>query len=201
MDSSDLPARPSAQCRDEVNYEEKEATLTVRSIGIISKPKKGLLERVIPTLLEWLAQRGIQARMDEESAKTLDDALRSSLTIPVVSRSELAAQSDMILVLGGDGTLLAAARNVLNRNIPVLAVNLGGLGFLTAVTIDELYSTLELVLEGKHQIEQRKMLQIEVIRSGSIVATYHALNDAVLNKAAIARILDFQAFVDRKSVV
>ncbi len=84
--------------------------MAVRSIGIISKPRKEELQQIIPTLLDWLAKRDIQARMDEETASGLDSTLRSSLQVPVVPRSELASKSDLIVVLGGDGTLLAAAR-------------------------------------------------------------------------------------------
>ena len=174
--------------------------MTVRSIGIISKPKKDKLEEVVPHLLDWLAKRNIQALMDRETAESLGSALLDSLAIPVVERSELPGKCDLILVLGGDGTLLAAARAVLSCDIPILAVNLGGLGFLTAVTIGEMYPSLELVLQGKHQVECRKMLQIDVMRQGVLAATFHALNDAVLNKAAIARILDFQLFVDGQFV-
>jgi NAD+ kinase len=168
----------------------------VRSIGIISKPRREKLEQVIPPLLDWLARREIHALLDEETAGSLDSELLPSLRVPVVKRSEIAANSDLILVLGGDGTVLAAAREVQSRNIPILAVNLGGLGFLTAVTIRELYPTLELILEGKHHIAKRKMLQIDVMRSGAVSSTYHALNDAVLTKAAMSRILDFKASVD-----
>ena len=170
--------------------------MAIRCIGVISKPHKQELEHIIPDLLAWLKQRGIQAILDRETASSLDPALRSSLGVPVTPRSELSTMTDLILVLGGDGTLLAAARNVRSRNIPILAVNLGSLGFLTAVTIGELYDSLDLILDGKHQIDCRKMLQIQVIRSGEVSDIYHALNDAVLNKAAISRILDFEAYVD-----
>ena len=170
--------------------------MAIRSIGIVSKPRKEQLQQIIPGLLEWLRKRDIQAMIDEETAYSLEPEYRTSLTVPILPRQEIPAKSDLILVLGGDGTLLAAARHALNRSVPILAVNLGALGFLTAVTIGELYSSLELVINGKYQVDERKMLQVEVIRSGTPVATYHALNDAVLNKAAIARILDFQVYVD-----
>ena len=170
--------------------------MAIRSIGIISKPRKEELAAVLPELLAWLKQKGIQAFMDRETASSLDAAARSAIDVPVMERSELPQRSDLILVLGGDGTLLAAARNVESHNVPILAVNLGSLGFLTAVTVGELYDSLELVLNGQHQIDCRKMLQVQVIRAGTVAGTYQALNDAVLNKAAIARILDFEAYVD-----
>ncbi|MBI2818029.1 MAG: NAD(+)/NADH kinase [Acidobacteria bacterium] len=169
----------------------------MRSIGIISKPKRDRLEEVVPPLIDWLAKRNIKALIDHETADTLGSASHAAA---VIDRSQLAPKCDLLLVLGGDGTLLAAARHVQNCNIPIFAVNLGSLGFLTAITISELYPSLELVLEGKHQVECRKMLQIDVMRAGAVAATYHALNDAVLNKAAIARILDFQLFIDGQFV-
>ena len=170
--------------------------MAIRSIGIISKPRKEELAVLLPELLAWLKHRGIQALIDRETASSLDAAARSAIDVPILERSELPQRSDLILVLGGDGTLLAAARNVESHNVPILAVNLGSLGFLTAVTVGELYDSLELVLDGKHQIDCRKMLQVQVIRAGNVAGTYQALNDAVLNKAAIARILDFEAYVD-----
>ena len=103
--------------------------MAIRSIGIISKPKKEKLAEVVPPLLEWLAERNIQALIDPETAESLGATLPSSVAVPVLQRSELASKSDLLLVLGGDGTLLAAARHVLNCNIPILAVNLGSLGF------------------------------------------------------------------------
>jgi NAD+ kinase len=120
-------------------------------------------------------------------------------------RSELAARVDLAVVLGGDGTLLSAARAIGARDIPVLAVNLGSLGFLTSVTLEELYAALEQVLAGRYSVNARRKLRVEVRRQTGLgepetVACYHALNDAVLNKAAIARILDFDAFLDGEFV-
>ena len=96
--------------------------------------------------------------------------------------------------------MLAAARGAHEANVPILAVNLGSLGFLTAVTVGELYDSLDVVLNGKHQVEYRKMLQIKMVRDGVVVETYHALNDAVLNKGAISRMLDFEAYIDGQFV-
>ena len=173
--------------------------MAIRSIGIISKPRRKALEPILPTLLTWLKQRGIQALLDEETASSLNSAVESS-DVPVLPRSELPPKCDLILVMGGDGTLLAAARGAHEANVPILAVNLGSLGFLTAVTVGELYDSLDVVLNEKHQVEYRKMLQIQMVRDGSVVETYHALNDAVLNKGAISRMLDFEAYIDGQFV-
>jgi NAD+ kinase len=169
--------------------------MAIRSIGIISKPRRKALEPILPALLTWLRQRGIEALLDEETASTLNSRATSA-GVTVLPRHELATKSDLILVMGGDGTLLAAARGAHECQVPILAVNLGSLGFLTAITVEELYDSLEVVLKGKHQVEQRKMLQINTLRNGSVVETYHALNDAVLNKGAISRMLDFEAYID-----
>jgi NAD+ kinase len=170
--------------------------MAIRTVGIISKPRKQELIEIIPKLLAWLLQRSLLAILDRETAGSLDAAVLSSLQTSVMARGELVAQCDLIIVLGGDGTLLAAARHARPLNVPILAVNLGSLGFLTAVTTSELYDSLDQIINGKHQLDSRKMLQINVVRSGGESVTYHALNDAVLNKGAISRIIDFETYVD-----
>ena len=105
---------------------------------------------------------------------------------------------DLVIVLGGDGTLLSAARAIGGREIPLFPVNLGSLGFLTAITIDELYPELERALRGEHRVGRRKLLHAEVRRGAGVVACYEALNDVVLTKASIARMIDLDAFVDEQ---
>jgi NAD+ kinase len=100
-------------------------------------------------------------------------------------------QADLLIVFGGDGTLLATARTLSRKNVPILAVNLGGLGFLTVITREELYPTLEAVLAGNYQCDRRVRIEAEIIRADEVIASFLALNDVVLNKGAIARILDF----------
>ena len=105
-----------------------------------------------------------------------------------------------MIVLGGDGTLLSAVRAIGGREIPLFPVNLGGLGFLTAITVDELFPELERALRGEHRIAKRKLLNTQVLRDGKVVATYDALNDAVLTKSDIARMIDLDVFVDDQLV-
>lgn len=172
---------------------------TVKNVGIVSKPKKPELRDIIPGLKKWLQDRGMQVFLDRETALSLDESE------PGVPRSELADVVDLLVVLGGDGTLLSAARALHGRDLPILAINLGGLGFLTAVTLPEMYPALEQIFAGRHEIDCRRKLMVEVRRpaglnDGETVATYHALNDAVLNKASIARIHDFDAYVDGEFV-
>jgi NAD+ kinase len=168
----------------------------IRTVGIISKPRKQNLSEIIPEVVKWLRERALEVIFDRETAASLTPQLIRELAVPVAARSEVGTKCDLVLVLGGDGTLLAAARAVRLHSVPILAVNLGNLGFLTAVTISELYLSLEQILQDQHQIEHRKMLEIRVLRGNSTAATYQALNDAVMNKGAISRIMDFETTVD-----
>src|ERR1700678_4637332 len=162
----------------------------IRSAGIICKPIPDMVASVVPPLRDWLHARKIETFIDPRTATTLHTN-GSALT-----REEMAAKVDLLIVLGGDGTLLAAARAVHGHNLPILAVNLGGLGFLTSVTLDELYPLLEQVLKGEHRIGERMMLEAEILRSGKAAQRETALNEAVANKAALAGMLDFDVFVD-----
>lgn len=145
---------------------------------------------VVPPLLDWLKSRGLKYCYDHETAECLAPGG------PEVPREEMPGKVDLILMLGGDGTLLATARALGEHDVPILPVNLGGMGFLTSVTLDELYGILDLVLAGKHRVSERILLCAEVLRDGKAVHSYLALNDAVLNKAALARITDFDLYLD-----
>ncbi|HXM39847.1 MAG TPA: NAD(+)/NADH kinase [Bryobacteraceae bacterium] len=166
---------------------------TIETVGIISKPTVAAAADVVPKLLAWLEARGIRVRYDERTAVY---AARAD----GLQRDDVPEGCDLVIVLGGDGTLLSAARAIGSREIPLFAVNLGGLGFLTAITIDELYPELERALRGEHRIGRRKLLHAEVQRGGAVVSRYEALNDVVLTKAAIARIIDLDTYVDRQFV-
>src|SRR4029077_15060002 len=114
--------------------------------------------------------------------------------------TEVAADADLVIVLGGDGTLLSAARAIDGREVPLFPVNLGGLGFLTAITSDELYPELERAFRGEHRIGKRKLLEAELIRDDKQFACYEALNDVVITKSAIARMIDLESYVDQMFV-
>jgi len=162
----------------------------IQTVGIVSKPKRENITTVVPPLLEWLKSRGLRYCYDHETADCLAPGG------PEVPREEMPGKVDLILMLGGDGTLLATARALGARDVPILPVNLGGMGFLTSVTLDELYGILDLVLAGKHRVSERILLCAEVLREGRVVHSNLALNDAVLNKAALARITDFDLYLD-----
>ncbi|MGA2197531.1 MAG: NAD(+)/NADH kinase, partial [Bryobacteraceae bacterium] len=115
---------------------------------------------------------------------------------PGMPRHEVPEGCDLVIVLGGDGTLLSAARAIGRREIPLFPVNLGGLGFLTAITIDELFPELERAFRGEHRVAKRRLLNTEVQRGNQVVSSYDALNDAVLSKFDIARMIDLDVYVD-----
>lgn len=162
----------------------------IKSVGILSKPNVESAPEVLSRLLAWLEARGIGARLDQVSAHYLHrtDGL---------PREHVPDGTQLMIVLGGDGTLLSAARAINGRDIPLFAVNLGSLGFLTAITVDQLYPELERVFGGEHRIAKRSMLHTEVYRGADRVASYEALNDIVLTKMALARVIDLDVFWDK----
>src|SRR6266567_3084762 len=168
--------------------------MPIKRIGITSKPKKMEIRQIVPALMEWLREREIEVCMDRETAATLEASERSW------TRNEIPNHADLIVVLGGDGTLLATARALNRRPVPILAVNLGGLGFLTVITKEELYPALETILAGNFKSDRRVQIEAEVVRSDEVISSFLALNDVVLNKGAIARILDFDVWVNGEFV-
>ena len=111
-------------------------------------------------------------------------------------KSKVPGACDLIVVLGGDGTLLSVARFLDSRRVPILAVNFGSLGFLTEITLEEMFPTLELLLQGKATVQRRMMIDVAVSRDGQPFAAYRALNDVVLTKAVLARIIDIDVRID-----
>jgi len=168
--------------------------MSIKRIGIISKPKKTEIREIVPSLTQWLRERNVEVFLDKETASLLESAEKS------LSRNEMPSRVDLLVVLGGDGTLLAAARALNRKPVPILAVNLGGLGFLTVITREELYPTLELVLAGNFKTERRVQIEGELVRADEVISSFLALNDVVLNKGAIARILDFDVLVNGRFI-
>jgi NAD+ kinase len=166
----------------------------IRAAGIICKPIPEMVSAVVPGLRDWLQDRKIEVFIDPQTQTTIAPGTVGT------SREEMAARSDLLIVLGGDGTLLAVARALGGHNVPILAVNLGGLGFLSSVTLDELYPVLETILAGQQRTSERMMLEAEIIHSNKPAERLTALNDAVANKAALARMLDFDVHVDNHHV-
>ena len=169
----------------------------VKTVGVIAKPRSDRAVSLVPQLIAFLESHGIAVFMDEEAAGYAGRT-------PGLSRDEVAARAELLVVLGGDGTLLSAARASLKRDqgheLPLFAVNLGGLGFLTAIKIEDVYPQLERALHGDFRVARRRMLHIELWRGERRIASHEALNDVVLTKAEIARMIDLEVHVDQHFV-
>lgn len=161
----------------------------MQRIGIYAKRNHPAAVNVARELTVWLQDRGIEVFLE----KPLAEAMRVE---PGYPGSALPTMVELIVVLGGDGTLISVARQVGALRIPILGVNLGSLGFLTEVTLDELYPTLERVLQEDYTVSNRMMLKAVVRRGDEEIGHYRVLNDVVINKGALARIIDMEAWVD-----
>ncbi len=161
----------------------------MKKIGIIAKNIPEAL-KAAKKLREWLALRGKKVFIDRETAAVLKTQ--------GYDRTEIPALVDMLIVLGGDGTLLSAARHVADAHtdVPIFGVNLGTMGFMAEVSLDELYDNLEKAIAGRLETEERMMLSASVIRTGRRVARYRVLNDAVINKGALARMMELKISVN-----
>ena len=165
----------------------------MRRVGIVAREDRPDAREVVRALTRWLAGRGREPVVDRQTAGLLGDRARP---LRVVDRAALPGQVDLIVVLGGDGTLLSVARLVGGLDVPILGVNLGGLGFLTATTLEALYPTVEAVLQGEYAAEDRMVLAATLSRGGATVADYLALNDVVIAKGALSRLIDLEVRAD-----
>ena len=164
----------------------------MKKIGIICKTGISEPSEILKGLLPWLRQKGYETYLDTETA--------SALNIEGSPRSQIPSLVDVIIVLGGDGTMLSVCRLVGDKGIPILGVNIGGLGFLTEVQKDEIYDVLENVLTEKCPLEERTMLSACVYRDSKCIAEYIAMNDVVVNKGALARIIDLETYINHAYV-
>ena len=160
-------------------------------VGIIAKADAA--EAVIATLLQWLGSRGLTAVLEKETANLVPTA-----DVAVTSKSDLPTQVDLVVVLGGDGTLLSMARAVGDLDVPILGVNFGGLGFLTATTLDEMFPAIEAALAGRMAVDERMMLTARIVRHGESLGEYDALNDVVIMKSAMSRIVNLSVSVEKQ---
>ena len=152
--------------------------MKIGTVVIVTKPHQPEVAKVASELASWFQEKGIRASMDPDSAE----------------------KADLCVVVGGDGTLLSAARLMGEHQVPILAINYGGLGFLTEVTRDEMYSALEGVLSGSTVTNSRMMMDVAVHRGSALVEAYQALNDVVIHKGTLARIIELDAHVDGQYV-
>ena len=168
--------------------------MSVRRIGIAVKPKKTEVEPILRELIGWIREQGREVLLDREAAAACPGCG------PSLSRAEVVAGADLVVVLGGDGTLLSIARLMEAREVPILGVNLGSLGFLTEVTLPELFPALESVLRDDFAVSRRLTLAARVRRGEEPVGAYVALNDVVISKTGPSRIVELETFVNGEYV-
>ena len=161
----------------------------MKNIGVLCKQKPAAGKEILTELTRWLREKQYNVLMDSQTGSLIGET--SSL-----KKADIPPRGDLIIVLGGDGTLLSVARIAHTHNVPILAVNLGSLGFLTEISLPELYGTLEKVLKKDFSIEKRMLLNIILWRNGSKAQNHHVLNDVVINKGVVARIVDLEVLVN-----
>ena len=167
---------------------------TPKTAAIISRPDRPEVARILPGLLTWLAEHAYKIIVDEETSRYLDGQ-------EVVARSLMAGKPlDLVVVLGGDGTLLSAARVTAAIDVPLLGVNLGSLGFLTEVPLQSLYTMLEAIAQGRAVSEHRSLMEVQLLRGDEIRGSYLVFNDAVVNKTALARLNTYDLYIDKAFV-
>jgi NAD+ kinase len=168
--------------------------LELKTIGVVVGPQKPDAIAVVRQLCDWCEQHRIALRAIEPVAGQVACA-------PLTVRDgELAESADLMVVLGGDGTMLSAARLVGSRQVPVLGVNFGWLGYLTEFTLPEMFPALDDWLEGNFQIDHRMLIDVSLKRGGQTIGTYRALNDAVVNQSARARMIELECYVNEHFV-
>jgi len=172
---------------------------SITRIGIVLKPHQPEALKTICELVVWLAERDIKLVGGPEVER---EQIEHQTGCPVdeINSEKLADDVDLILVLGGDGTMIATARMIGDQEVPVLGVNYGGLGYLAEFRIQELYSALESILAGNYRLDKRVMLAVELRRGDTSVTSTRVLNDVVINKSALARIIEIEAYLNHQFV-
>ena len=165
---------------------------TIKTAGVIAKLPQENIPKVVRKIRDWLQERNVRVFLEENIATLLKEDGEKLENLP--------EKVDFIIALGGDGTLLSIARLIGHRKVPVFGVNMGSLGFLTEVEKQNMYPNLSLFLEGKCKVEKRHMLLVKHLRKGKTIYKLSVLNDAVITKTALARIIDLEIFIDKQYV-
>ncbi len=172
---------------------------SIKRIGIVLKPHQREALKTICELTVWLAERDITIVGGPQIERERIEH-QTGCTVEEVEPEKLAGEVDLMLVLGGDGTMIATARMIADREVPVLGVNYGGLGYLAEFRIEELYSALESILSGNYRLDKRVMLEVELRRADTPPVPNRVLNDVVINKSALARIIEIETYLNRQYV-
>ncbi|MCB1676827.1 MAG: NAD(+) kinase [Halioglobus sp.] len=168
---------------------------TFKTIGLVGRIKPLGLEDVLLQLLDLLDSRGLEVILEERLAELLPE--RSDL---LASRDEIGQRADLVIVVGGDGSLLSAARTLAKHETPVIGVNRGRLGFLTDIAPDEIAQQVPAILDGHYEAENRFLLDASVRRDGKVVGRADALNDVVVNSGTSAQMIEFELHIDNSFV-
>jgi NAD+ kinase len=171
----------------------------IERVGLVAKQRVEAAASVLADLASWLEARGVSVVFETETAQLAGVNTRQ----PPITKADLPKACDLVVLLGGDGTLIGMARRIARAgvDVPIAGVNFGSLGFLTEITLDELYPSLEAVLAGAAEIEERMMLRAQTMRSGRVFADELVLNDVVATKAALSRIIELAVSVDGQPVM
>jgi NAD+ kinase len=171
----------------------------IKRIGVLVKPHQPDALETLCRLTEWLNEKGIQLVGQAEIAHEQIEH-RTGCPVEIVKDDQLAPSVDLILVLGGDGTMISTARMVGDSEVPVIGVNYGGLGYLAEFPIEELFTALDSILSGQYKVQKRVMLAVELWRGEELITRNRVLNDVVVNKSALARIIEMEAYLDSQFV-
>ncbi|MBF0379436.1 MAG: NAD(+)/NADH kinase [Magnetococcales bacterium] len=169
----------------------------MRNIGIITKLSDPEALKATKDLAKWLYKQGCKVAITQETAK--DAKIAKKIATPA-DQEKLPHNRDLVVVIGGDGTFIAACRAVGTTGTPLLGINMGRLGFLTEVTKDAMLSTMAEILDGRYTIEKRMLLAIKIKRKNKEILKYLVLNDAVIHKGALARMLEYEVAIDKQFV-
>jgi NAD+ kinase len=172
---------------------------SIKRIGVIVKPHQPDALETLCRLTTWLSERGITLVGPTEIEREAIEH-QTGCRIDVVNEGELAEQVDLMLVLGGDGTMIATGRMIGDTQVPVIGVNYGGLGYLAEFTLEELFPALDSILGGQYRVQERLMLTVELWRGEQLVTRNRVLNDVVVNKSALARIVEIEAYLNDQFV-
>ncbi|MBD0324920.1 MAG: NAD(+)/NADH kinase [Pyrinomonadaceae bacterium] len=175
------------------------ATSNIRRVGVVIKPQ---LSEAVPTLrrlAEWLSARGVRLLGGPEIEQARAEC-GAGETIDIVTHEELARNVDLVVALGGDGTMIATARLLADADVPVLGINYGTLGYLAEFRIEEMFTGLDAVFRGDYHIESRVRLAVELFREESKLMHNRVLNDVVINKSALSRIVHIEAYLNQQLI-
>lgn len=168
-------------------------TIKIETIGIIAKDKSAAVNQTVKRLVEFINQKKCKIAFDQST-----DGLIENVTC--VDRATLATQSDLAIVVGGDGTFLSAVRSLAEHNVPVLGINLGRLGFLVDISPDDMLQHLEQIMQGEYVDECRFLLEAQVERNGQVIAQADAFNDVVVHIRDVARMIEFETYINGQFV-